>query len=113
MQEQDDDQCIRCVAMQAAHDAGGIPLVMGYVLHGLICIVDAGVEENVQVDSCTGDDPEEVPAQGAETGERVVGPAETQVENVFGTRKQYAQYALEEGHQSGLTASVAIRALQT
>ena len=85
--------------MQAAHDAGGIPLVIGNVLHGLVGIGNAGVEEYVQVDSGTRDDPEEIPTQRPEARKRIISAAKAQIEDIFSTSKEDAQHAFKEGHQ--------------
>ena len=99
--------------MQAAHDAGQVPLVVRHVLHRCVGIRNAGIEKNVQVDAGSADDPEEVPAQRAEPGERIVLLAECIVEQRFGSAEQDAEEAFQGGSpflQSSLvTSRVAIR----
>jgi len=83
--------------MEAAHDAGKVPLVVRDVLDRCISVGNAGVEEDVQVDPGPGDNPEEVPAQGAEPGKRVVLLAESKVEQRFGTAEQDAEQTFQDG----------------
>jgi copper oxidase (laccase) domain-containing protein len=83
--------------MQAAHDAGQVPLVVRHVFHRRVGIRDAGIEKDVKVDARSTDDPEEVPAQRAEPGERIVLLAECKVEQRFGTAEQDAEQAFQGG----------------
>jgi hypothetical protein len=99
--------------MQAAHDAGQVPLVVRDVFHRCVGIRDAGIEEDVQVDAGSADDPEEVPAQRAEPGERIVLLAECKVEQRFGAAEQDSKEAFQGGSPclqiSLVTSRVAIR----
>ncbi len=98
MQDDHDDERIRGVSMQAAHNSGRVPLVLGHVFDGRIGLRDTGIKKDVEVDAGCGNDPEEVPAQGAEPCERVAGTAEGQVEQGFRPGKQHAKNALDLRH---------------
>src|SRR5262245_31613314 len=66
MREQDHDERIRGVAMQAAHDAAQIPLLAGQRLHGTVRARSAGIEERVDIDARRRNDPVEKEAQRAQ-----------------------------------------------
>jgi hypothetical protein len=59
------------IAMQAAHHAGMIPVVMGEFLDREIGALDAGIEEDEKIDAADGDDPIEEIAKRAELGDRI------------------------------------------
>ncbi len=63
MQDDDDNQRVRRITMQAAHDAGEVPLIMCDVLDGRIRIRNPGIEKDIQVDAGAEHDPEEIPAE--------------------------------------------------
>ncbi len=71
MQNNDDNQRVRGIAVQAAHDAGQVPLLVRDVLDGCIGIGHAGVKEDIQVDAGAEHDPEEIPAQRTQPGKGI------------------------------------------
>ena len=107
MQNHDDDERIGCIAVQAAHDAGRVPLVMRDVLDRRIRIRDARVEEDIQVDTGRRDDPVEIPAQCTQQYERVVALAESVLEDRLETRKSACQGTFDQCH-TGPIGRVAI-----
>ncbi len=88
MQYDDNDECVRCVTVQASHDACRVPLLVGHVFDGRVGVDDAGIEEDVQVDTCRCGYPVEVPAEGAEPGEWIVTLTESIFEYAFGFGEQ-------------------------
>jgi hypothetical protein len=96
----DDDECVRRIAMQAAHDARGVPLFVRHVFDGCVSVDDAGVEEDVQVNARCRRDPVEVPAESPEPGERVVALAERVFEYALSLAEEPVQPALYESHGS-------------
>ena len=77
---QHDDHQVGGVAMEAAHHAGVVPMLLRQVLDRLVGALDAGIEEDEQIDAADGDDPEEEEAERTELGERVERRAEQPVE---------------------------------
>ena len=101
--------------MQAAHDARGVPLVVGDVLDRRVRVGDAGIEKDVQVDAGAGNDPEEVPAQRAEMPERDCCADRTPLEDSLGLRESMekrlgSHVAIPSTCRHSLTMKVADRA---
>ena len=49
--------------MKATHDTRKIPLLMSHIFDGLIGVINARIEEDVDVNSANGDDPVEEKTQ--------------------------------------------------
>ncbi len=98
VQHDDDDQRIGRVAMQAAHDAGGIPLVVRHVFDRFVGVGDACIEKDVQVDARCRNDPVEIPAQRAEPGERVVALPESVLEDCFEAGERAREGTFDQFH---------------
>ena len=84
--------------MQAAHDAGGIPLVVRHVFDRCVGIGNTRIEEDVQVDARCRDDPVEVPAQCTEPGKRGVALPESVLEDCFDRRKRTRESSFDHFH---------------
>ena len=98
VQHDDDDEGVGRVPMQAPHDACRVPLLVGHVLNRCVGLDDAGIEKDVQIDAGCCRYPVEVPAEGAEPGERVVALTECVFEYAFGFAEQAVKGALYESH---------------
>jgi hypothetical protein len=98
VQDDHDDERIRRIAVQAAHDAGGIPLIVGHVFDRRKRFDDSGIEKYVQVDAGSGGDPVEIPAECAKPGERVVALAERVLEYALCFAKNSGQRLFYESH---------------
>ena len=57
--------------MEAAHDAAQPPLLVREVLDRRVGLVDAGLEEDVEVEPAADDDPEQEVGDRAEVVERI------------------------------------------
>src|SRR5262245_41993389 len=66
--------------MQAAHHARMEPVIGGDALDRLVGALDAGIEEDEQIDAADGDDPEEEEAERTELRHRVESGTEQAVE---------------------------------
>ena len=84
--------------MQAAHDAPGIPLHIGYVFQRIIGLVNAGVEKDIQVDPADNDNPVKVPAKGAKLVHGIQLGTESPVENVFDAFKCFLGNGTQATH---------------
>ena len=62
---------IRRIAVKAAHDPGMEPVIPGQMFDRLIGPLDAGVEEDEEVDPADRNDPEEEEPERAELRERI------------------------------------------
>ena len=83
VQHHDDHHGVGRVAMQAAHHAARIPLLVRQVLDRAVGRGDAGIEEDVEVDAADRDDPIEEEAERAQVVERVPGRREGAVEQAL------------------------------
>ena len=120
VQHHDDDQGVGGIAVQAAHDAAGVPLNVAYIFKRRIRLIDAGVEKDVKVDAADDDNPVEEPAQCAEVAERVPRRGEGAVEYLvcalkgrFGSAAQAAHLLLDSRQLLAwkFTAKLAIKQL--
>jgi hypothetical protein len=100
VQDDDDDECIGCVTVQAAHEPSRVPLVVGDVLDRRIGIRDAGVKEDIQVDAGRCDDPVEIPAERSQPDERVVSLAERVLEYCLALGERACQGAFDQCHNA-------------
>ena len=80
VQQHGDDHGVRGVAMQAAHDAGRVPLLVGHVFHGRVRAFDTAVKRDEQVNAADQDHPEQEKRQRAEMVQRIPLGAEGKVE---------------------------------
>ena len=81
--------------MKAAHHAGMKPVVLGHMFDRLIGPLDAGIEEDEQVDPAHRDDPEEKEAERAELRERIELRREQALERPFDQRKACPKHAAD------------------
>ena len=109
VQEDDDDESVGRVAMQAAHHARCVPLIVSDVFDRRIGIGDAGIEEQVQVKAWACDDPEKIPTERPQIGEWVVALSEAPVKDCLGTRIQYSEDAFYKRHENTVILRVATR----
>ena len=93
--EHDQHQRVRRVAVHAAQDAAEVPLAVGQRLHRGVRPGHAGIEEGVQVQPAAGDQPEQEEADRAELVERVDAVAERAVEQRLDAHEAPAQQALD------------------
>ena len=84
------------VAVKAAHDAAQPPLFMRQVLDRIVSLVNAGLEEDVEIEAARDDDPQQVIRDGAEVVERVQRVTEHLVEDALGSEKSGLPRALDE-----------------
>ena len=71
------------VAVEAPHDAARVPLHVGDALDRRPGVLDAGVEEDVEVDPGGGHDPVEEPGERAKLAEGIQRRGERRVENAL------------------------------
>src|SRR5690606_28495729 len=66
-----DNESVGSIAVQAAHDARRVPLIMRHVFDGSEGVVNAGLEKDEQVDAADRNDPVEKEAERAEIEQRI------------------------------------------
>ena len=98
VRDQHDDHEVGRVAVEAAHDAGVVPVVVGQVLDRLVGALDPGIEEDEEIDSADRDDPEEEEAERAELRERIERRAEQPVERPLDPLESVPQHAADDLH---------------
>jgi hypothetical protein len=98
MQYDNDDQRVGRIAMQAAHDAGRVPLIVRHVFDRCVGIGDTRVEEDIQVDARCRDDPVEIPAQGTEVRKRGVALPESVLEDRLKARERMREGSFDQFH---------------
>ncbi len=109
VQQHGQDHAVGGVAMDAAHDAAGPPLVVGDALHRFVGVMHAGIGEDVEVDAGADQQPELPEADGAEMVEGVQLFAEGDVEQVLGAHEEPAHDFLQEGQHGRLSAQMGWR----
>ena len=82
--------------MEAAQDSAQPPLVVRQVLERIVGLVDAGLEEDVEVEAARDDHPQQVVGDGAEVIERIERVAEDLVEQALGGEERLLAGALDE-----------------
>ena len=80
MQQDRDDHRVGSIAMQAAHNAGCIPLFMSHIFYRGMRPVEAAVKRDEKVYSANQDYPEQEERQGAEVIQRIPLGTEGNVE---------------------------------
>ncbi|EXI72148.1 MAG: hypothetical protein AW07_03293 [Candidatus Accumulibacter sp. SK-11] len=96
VQQHRHDHAVGGVAVDAAKDAAGPPLVVGDALDRLEGVMDAGVGEDVEVQTRDEQQPELPEADRAEMVEGVHLVAESDVEDVLDAHEQPAQDLLQD-----------------
>ena len=71
MDEHHDDEAVGGIAVEAPHQPRCVPLIAGHVLDRIEGLVDAGAEENEEVDATRHDDPVEEKTERAEIEQRI------------------------------------------
>ncbi len=71
------------IAVQAAHHAGMVPVIVAEIFDGLEGALDAGIEEDEQIDAADRDDPEEEEAKRAKLLEWIERGPEQPVERLL------------------------------
>jgi hypothetical protein len=95
VQQHGQDHAVGGVAMDAAHDAAGPPLVVGNALDRFVGIMHPGVGEDVEIDAGADQQPELPEADGAQMVEGVQLFAEGEVEQVLRAHEEPAHDLLE------------------
>ena len=96
VQHHGEDHAVGGVAVNAAHDAAGPPLVVGDALNRLKCVVNAGVGKNIKIKPGAGQQPELPEADGAQMVERIQFVAEGNVEYVLHAHEKPAHDLLKK-----------------
>src|SRR5690606_26148947 len=102
MRDHDNDEPVGRIAVQAAHDAGRVPLVYRHVLDGVECVVNSRFEKDEKVDSADRDDPIEEKSERAEIEQRIPLGWEDFAETGFGDVETTTYEGAKDLHQ-GLT----------
>src|SRR5574337_584296 len=91
MDERNRDQVVGGVAVEDAHEPGGVPLIVGYVFDGIERFIDPGAEEDEQIDAARDDDPVEEEAERAEVQKRIPLRRKRLRQQLLGLVEQEAQ----------------------
>ena len=59
MQGHDQDQRVRCVAVQTAQQTTGIGLILGQCLHGCVGVHHTGFKKYIEIKTAKDDDPKQ------------------------------------------------------
>ena len=95
VQQHAEHHAVGGVAMQAAHHAADVPPVVRERLDRRVRFLDAGLEEDVEVEAARDDDPEQEVRDRAEVVERVVRFTERVVEHTLDVHEEPLAAALQ------------------
>jgi hypothetical protein len=88
VQQHRQHQAVGGIAVQAAHDAAQPPLLVGVVLDRGVDVLDAGVEDDEEIDAGGQRDPEEIEAERAQVAPGIGGGTEEGVEEALDALQQ-------------------------
>ena len=85
-------------------------MIVGQILDRLIGPLDAGIEEDEEIDAADGDDPEEEEAERAELGERIERRAEQPLERPLDQFKAVPKHAAHRADHGDLLRFIGLPA---